>query len=341
MLRVRNLAISFEDNQVLKDFNLDLESGDIFALLGDSGSGKSCALRFIAGLDDAQNGSVSLDASALSDHGEHQVKPEARKIGMVFQDYSLFPHMNVFNNICFGIDDFSNGEFSSESFLSSESFSESFFSASFSESFPSYPIPEITTFFGGFNYGVVTYDDNIAIGLENFLGKNSKYYQLLGNPEYLRFQKQKKFIASNVMEVWLNEHFQQYLGGRDLLSQLIYKGKIMYCIDKMLPELLMEDKFRFTNEQMNWVVENEASIWQYIVHEDLLFSKDEQQFRTFVDYAPFAKGMPPQAPGRVAYYIGYKMVNEYMDNNEIDVEELMYLTDSRKFLQQSKYKPTK
>ncbi len=110
MLRVRNLAISFEDNQVLKDFNLDLESGDIFALLGDSGSGKSCALRFIAGLDDAQNGSVSLDASALSDHGEHQVKPEARKIGMVFQDYSLFPHMNVFNNICFGIDDFSKVE---------------------------------------------------------------------------------------------------------------------------------------------------------------------------------------------------------------------------------------
>ena len=211
----------------------------------------------------------------------------------------------------------------------------------FSNYFPSYPIPEITTFFGGFNYGVVTYDDNIAIGLENFLGKNSKYYQLLGNPEYLRLQKQKKFISSNVMEVWLNEYFQQYLVGRDFLSQLIYKGKIMYCIDKMLPELLLEDKFRFTCKQMNWVVENEASIWQYIVHEDLLFSKDEQKFRTFVDYAPFAKGMPPQSPGRVAYYIGFKMVNEYMDNNEIDVEELMYLRDSRKFLQQSKYKPTK
>ena len=211
----------------------------------------------------------------------------------------------------------------------------------FSDYFPSYPVPEITTFFGGFNYGVVTYDDNIAIGLENFLGEDSKYYQLLGSPNYLRFQKQRKFIVSNVMEVWLNEYFRQYLYGSDLLAQLIYKGKIMYCIDKMLPELLMEDKFRFTNEQMNWVVENEASIWQYIVHEDLLFSKDEQQFRTFVDYAPFAKGMPPQAPGRVAYYIGYKMVNEYMDNNEIDVEELMYLTDSRKFLQQSKYKPTK
>ena len=78
--------------------------------------------------------------------------------------------------------------------------------------FPSYPIPEITTFFGGFNYGVVTYDNNIAIGLENFLGKNSKYYSLLGDPEYLRFQKQKKFIVSNVAEVWINEHFQKYIG---------------------------------------------------------------------------------------------------------------------------------
>ena len=211
----------------------------------------------------------------------------------------------------------------------------------FSNDFPSYPIPEITTFFGGFNYGVVTYDNNIAIGLENFLGENSKYYSLLGDPSYLRFQKQKKFIVSNVMEVWLNEYFQQYLGGRDLLSQLIYKGKVMYCIDKMLPELAMEDKFRFTADQMNWTEENEASIWQYIVHEDLLFSNDEQQFRTFVNYAPFAKGMPPESPGRVGYYIGYKMVSEYMDNNEIDVEQLMYLSDSRQFLQQSKYKPTK
>lgn len=211
----------------------------------------------------------------------------------------------------------------------------------FSVHFPSYPIPDITTFFGGFNYGVVTYDDNIAIGLENFLGENSKYYALLGDPSYLRFQKQKKFITSNVMEVWLNEYFQQYLGGRDLLSQLIYKGKIMYCIDKMLPDFYIEDKFRFTKLQMDWVEENEESIWQYIVHEDLLFSKKEQDFRTFINYAPFAKGMPAESPGRVAYYIGYKMVSKFMDNNEVDTEELMYLTDSRQFLQQSKYKPTK
>ena len=103
MLSVNNLKISFDDNHVLDGFNLQLESGDIFALLGDSGSGKSSALRFIAGLENAQLGSVALDGNDLSDSGSHSVKPELREIGMVFQDYALFPHMTVFQNISFGI----------------------------------------------------------------------------------------------------------------------------------------------------------------------------------------------------------------------------------------------
>lgn len=207
--------------------------------------------------------------------------------------------------------------------------------------FPSYSLPKITTFFGGFNYGVVTYDGNIGIGLENFLGKKSKFYQYLGDPEYLRFQKQKKFILSNVMEVWFNEYFQKYLGGRDLLSQMIYKGKMMCFLDKMLPELPLEDKFRFTLEQMSWVEENEASIWQYFIHEDLLFSKKESDFRSYLSYAPFAKGMPKEAPARVAYYIGYSMVNEYLQHNKVEIEEAIFLTDSRDFLRKSRYKPNK
>ena len=110
MLSVSNLAISFDENQVLEDFNLDVESGDIFALLGDSGSGKSSALRFIAGLDNAKDGAVSLDGNNLSFDGEHTVRPELREIGMVFQDYALFPHLTVFQNICFGINQLTKEE---------------------------------------------------------------------------------------------------------------------------------------------------------------------------------------------------------------------------------------
>ena len=104
MLSVSNLSISFDESQVLEEFNLNVESGDIFALLGDSGSGKSSALRFIAGLENAKNGSVVLDGANLSLNGAHSVKPELREIGMVFQDYALFPHMTVLQNISFSID---------------------------------------------------------------------------------------------------------------------------------------------------------------------------------------------------------------------------------------------
>ena len=110
MLSVNDLKISFDDNHVLDGFNLQLESGDIFALLGESGSGKSSALRFIAGLENAQLGSVALDGNDLSDSGSHSVKPELREVGMVFQDYALFPHMTVFQNISFGINHLSKKE---------------------------------------------------------------------------------------------------------------------------------------------------------------------------------------------------------------------------------------
>ncbi|MDC0599280.1 ABC transporter ATP-binding protein [Candidatus Pseudothioglobus singularis] len=110
MLSVSNLSITFDVNHVLDGFNLNLKSGDIFALLGDSGSGKSSALRFIAGLEKAKDGSVVLDGKDLSMSGIHSVRPEQREIGMVFQDYALFPHMNVFQNISFGIDHLAKDE---------------------------------------------------------------------------------------------------------------------------------------------------------------------------------------------------------------------------------------
>jgi len=104
LLSVSNLNISFDNNQVLEDFDLEIETGRIFALLGDSGSGKSSALRFIAGLDAAQNGKVVLDGEVLSEKGVHNVTPELREIGMVFQDYALFPHMTVHENLAFPLE---------------------------------------------------------------------------------------------------------------------------------------------------------------------------------------------------------------------------------------------
>ena len=143
------------------------------------------------------------------------------------------------------------------------------------------------------------------------------------------------------MEAWFNEFFQRFIGGKDFLSQIIYKGKMMYFLDEMLPNLEIADKFRFTQQEMDWVKYNEYSIWEYFIDNDLLFSNKESEFRSFVSYAPFAKGMPKEAPSRVAYFIGYKIVNSYMKNNKVSINELMLENDYSKILNNSKYKPRK
>ena len=173
------------------------------------------------------------------------------------------------------------------------------------------------------------------------MGANSKFYQYLQEPLYLRRQKQKQFIPINVMEVWLNEHFHHTLISNDFISQMIYKGKVMYCIDNMFPDIEMKDKFRYTEEQMLWAIENESNIWAYFLDNEILFSSNEQEFRSFLTHAPFAKGMPQEAPARVAYFIGYKIINNLMKNNKMDFETMMNIREARSILRKSNYKPSK
>lgn len=103
MLEVTNLTIDYNNNPIIENTNFSLKQGDILALLGNSGSGKSSILRFIAGLIDTKNGDIIKNDKLISKSGQHLIPAERRKIGMVFQDYSLFPNMNVFKNIAFGM----------------------------------------------------------------------------------------------------------------------------------------------------------------------------------------------------------------------------------------------
>ncbi|SES95190.1 iron(III) transport system ATP-binding protein [Natronincola peptidivorans] len=85
----------------VKNLSLNVEKGSIITLLGPSGCGKSTTLRLIAGFERAEGGSISLAGKIVSDENTW-VPPEKRGVGMVFQDYALFPHLNVFDNIGFG-----------------------------------------------------------------------------------------------------------------------------------------------------------------------------------------------------------------------------------------------
>ena len=97
-LECRHISLAYGATPVLRDVNLKVEPGEFFALLGPSGSGKSTLLRLIAGFNQHQRGELLIDGQDISG-----VPPHARNVGMVFQNYALWPHMTVWDNVAFGL----------------------------------------------------------------------------------------------------------------------------------------------------------------------------------------------------------------------------------------------
>lgn len=98
MLLLENITKQFDGQPVLRGISLEIRAGEVVVLLGPSGCGKTTLLRIIAGLEQTDNGRIYLHDSDLTRIPVHQ-----RGFGMVFQDYALFPHKNVFDNVAFGL----------------------------------------------------------------------------------------------------------------------------------------------------------------------------------------------------------------------------------------------
>lgn len=98
MLEVHHIFKDYEGKPLLKDISFKVDTGETVCLLGASGSGKSTLLRIIAGLEEPDSGSISFDGQELT-----SIPPHRRDFGMVFQDYALFPHLNVYDNVAFGL----------------------------------------------------------------------------------------------------------------------------------------------------------------------------------------------------------------------------------------------
>ena len=97
-IEFKNIHKYYGQNHVLKGINMTIEQGELVTLLGPSGCGKSTLLRCFSGLETVSEGQIFLDGTDITDF-----TPKQRKIGMVFQQYSLFPNMTVRQNVAFGL----------------------------------------------------------------------------------------------------------------------------------------------------------------------------------------------------------------------------------------------
>lgn len=108
-ITLANVTRAYDGRRVVDGVSLTAPAGQVLALLGPSGAGKSTVLRLIAGLEPIDDGEIRIGGERVSLR-RHTLAPEARRIGFVFQDYALFPHLDAMNNVAFGMDGLTRAE---------------------------------------------------------------------------------------------------------------------------------------------------------------------------------------------------------------------------------------
>lgn len=210
--------------------------------------------------------------------------------------------------------------------------------------FPDMPTPDITTFISEYTVGAFIYKENsLAVGLDFFIGSDYPYAAYNPNnptfSAYLTRTFNRDHLVSKTMRV-LVEDITGAPNGSKMLDMMIHRGKQLYILDQLLPHIADTAVMEFSKEQFDWLQENETDMWAFFLSEDLLYSTDMQKYRKYVDYSPNAPGMPVEAPGRTANWMGYQIVKAYMKKMQnTDLLRLINNRDAQDILNKSRYRP--
>jgi len=201
-------------------------------------------------------------------------------------------------------------------------------------------IPNIYTCISGFNQSVVVAENLIGVSLDKYLGDECLYYEMLAIPQYKQQKMYKKRLPVDMMYAWAKSDFVKSNNESNLLSHMIYEGKLLYFIDAMFPKMHDTIKIGYTAKQLDWCKKNEAQMWTVLVENRRLYTSGRMDIKRIIDESPFTNGFPPESPGRAGVWIGWQIVRKFMEKYpHVTLPQLMNLNDSQKILNDSKYYP--
>jgi len=212
--------------------------------------------------------------------------------------------------------------------------------------FPEIEVPHITTYISEYQIGSFIYgNNNLAVGLDFFLGSDYPYADL--NPgnssfsEYMTRSFNKDHLVMKTMAP-LVEDIVGIPEGQRLLDLMIYEGKKLLLKDNILPQVSDTIIMEVSKDQWEWLNSNEFDIWAYFLDEQLIFSSDWRKIRKYVEYSPHSPGMPLEAPGRTACFVGWKILEQFWKRNpDLGLKQILAITDAQMILDQSRYKPVR
>lgn len=206
--------------------------------------------------------------------------------------------------------------------------------------FPERTVPEIFTYVSGFTQTAISDDSLLAIGLDKYLGTTEDFYNEIGVYQYLKKNMHPQKVLSDCMLFWAETEFAYNDSVNNLLSNMIYKGKLMYLVDALLPEHPDTLKWGFSSDEFIFCLNNEKQMWTYLVGNKLLFNTDRFTIDKFIAEGPFTSDFSDKSPGRAAIWTGYRIVDSYMRKNpDTSVKELMAEEDYMSILNLSAYNP--
>ncbi|MCX6182798.1 MAG: hypothetical protein NT150_12815 [Bacteroidetes bacterium] len=180
-----------------------------------------------------------------------------------------------------------------------------------------------------------------AVALDLYLGPGFPLYYQMGfeMPQYLSYKLQEKFIPVDLFTKVALVKYDLEKDGNTLIEKIVSHGKMQYFIKAMLPFVPDSTRLMYHPEQMKWCQESEERLWQYFVRENLLHSTDFMVYKKYLEDGPFTSSLEKESPGRIADYIGLRIVQSYMENSEVTLDALMKEKDLLNIFQKSKFKP--
>jgi hypothetical protein len=205
--------------------------------------------------------------------------------------------------------------------------------------FPQKPIPQIYVHTSGFNTSLIIDSNIISIGMDKFLGSDKDIYKALGFSKYLMQNMRKERIVCEVAGALGTDEFPLSNIHYTLVEKMIYEGKILYFKQKLCPLIPENDIFGFNTDNMKFCVNNEQQMWIYLVENKLLYSDNYTVITKFTEEAPFTYDFSQASPGKAANWLGFRIVEQYVNNTNASLAELMNETSYEKILRESKYNP--
>lgn len=256
--------------------------------------------------------------------------PEEKRFGILLQSFVSDFHMRmVYNEI-------------KKQFPNTKTIDEQLSSAFslYKYYFPDKIIPTIYYYHGGFNQSVITTDTIIGIGLDKYLGENYIYYKKLGLPLYQRKKMRHEYISIDAMRYFLNGVFPYNSDADNVISNIVYEGKIQYLLSKLFPHVDDSLKFGFSKNQIEWCEKSERSMWQFLIDKKKLFSTDIMDIKRYTNDGPYTTTFPKESPARAAVWLGYRIVSKYVEKHkDLSLSDLMSIKDAQKIVQESEYNP--